>query len=242
MSNRYSRRWFSTFLGRIDDDVVKREVEFLARHLPTPGFTRVLDLCCGPGRHLLPLTVHGYALTGLDRDRDVLEAVQRTARTVPRAEPDLVNGDMRMLPLRSESFDAMICMWQSFGHFDADENAAVLAEMRRVVRDGGRLVLDLYHRQHCKQHLGRRGLERDGVHVVEERTMLHDRLLVRLRYDSDASTGHMDEFEWQLFDPAQLVALAETVGFAVVVVCASFDESQPATAADARMQIVLERS
>jgi len=72
--------------------------------------------------------------------------------------------------------------------------------------------------------------------------MLHDRLLVRLRYDSDASTGHMDEFEWQLFDPAQLVALAETVGFAVVVVCASFDESQPATAADARMQIVLERS
>lgn len=101
----------------------------------------MLDLCCGPARHAAPLAERGYHVLGLDLDDAALRDARRRA---PAAT--FVRGDMRRLPLASSSMDAVLCMWQSFGHFDADTNIAALAEMARVLRPGGRLLLDLYHR------------------------------------------------------------------------------------------------
>ena len=77
MPNVYTRQWFSTFLGRIDAAIVEREVAFLRRQLPAGA--RVLDLCCGPGRHAGPLSNAGYRIIGLDRDANALIDAARSA-------------------------------------------------------------------------------------------------------------------------------------------------------------------
>lgn len=60
------------------------EVDGVVRHrLPPPGFRRVLDVCCGPGRHAKYLVDAGYEVTGIDRDA---AAVQRAKAEIARGE------------------------------------------------------------------------------------------------------------------------------------------------------------
>jgi SAM-dependent methyltransferase len=127
-------------------------------------------------------------------------------------------------------------MWQSFGHFSHGSNVAVLGEMARVLRPGGRMVLDLYHRDFHATHTGDRLIERDGIRVHEHRAMHGDRLHVRLRYEP---SGGVDEFDWRLYSPAEIEAIASSVGLRVCLVCSEFDERINASGERPRMQIVM---
>ena len=223
----YSRRWFTTFLGSIDESVVEREIAFIARQIGPA--TSVLDLCCGPGRHAAPLAERSYHVVGVDLDDAALRDARRRAPTT-----SFIRGDMRRLPLESSSMDAVICMWQSFGHFDADTNAATLAEMARVLRPNGRLLLDVYHRDFHATRLGERTIERDGARVREQRSMSNGRLRAALTYED----GSADVFDWQLYVPDELAEIGARAGLRMRLGCAEFDEAVPASATDPRMQLV----
>src|SRR6266508_871470 len=67
MKNQYSTTWFEMFLQPIQPVQTEREVAFVARWLPQPAYTTVLDLCCGQGRHARALAARGYRVTGVDR-------------------------------------------------------------------------------------------------------------------------------------------------------------------------------
>jgi SAM-dependent methyltransferase len=223
----YSRRWFDTFLGRIDATVVEREIAFLERQL-TAG-DRVLDLCCGPGRHAAPLAAAGHRVIGLDVDA---AALRDAAARAPNAA--FVRGDMRRIPLAACTVDTVICMWQSFGHFDDEGNAAALCEMSRVLRPQGRLVLDVYHRGFHEARLGSRDIERDGVRIHERRSMRNGRLRAELDYD----TGDHDQFEWSLYLPNELAAVGSSCELVVRLACAQFDERVAASDHEGRMQVI----
>jgi SAM-dependent methyltransferase len=101
-----------------------------------PGW-RVLDVCCGPGRHARALDAAGLRVIGLD----LSAALLRRARQV--SDAPLVRADMRELPIRARSVDAALNLFTSFGYFESDaEHAATLAGMIATVRPGGWFVLD----------------------------------------------------------------------------------------------------
>jgi len=68
--------------------------------------------------------------------------------------------------------------------------------------------------------------------------MMGDRLTVSLDYGLERGT---DAFEWQLYTPEAIGALADRCGFACLIMCARFDDQVSASANDPRMQVVLER-
>ena len=119
----FSRAWFETF-GHPDAAATEREVDFLLGVLPPPP-ARVLDVPCGFGRHALALGRRGYRVTGVERDPDV-------AREARAAGVDVRELDMRRLGDLPKKFDAVICMWASFGWFDDATNADVLAASPRA--------------------------------------------------------------------------------------------------------------
>ena len=232
----YSPLWFQTFLQDVDPAITNREVAFVQRRMPPASHPRVLDLCCGPGRHLGPLAAAGYEVTGLDIDAVPLMDSRARAHAV-------VRGDMRRLPFRDGALDGVVCFWQSFGYFDDTTNRTVLAEVARVLRPGGIAILDVYHRLYYERARGERTLEHSGLRIIERRSMHGDRLHVSLRYE-DASNGRQvgsDDFEWRVYTPRELMAEAHRVGLLEKLSCSGFDETSMAGPDVPRMQLVFLR-
>ena len=93
-----------------------------------PG--RLLDVGCGGGAHAVELAAHGWSVTGVDVSAAQVELAR--VRGI-----DAVEADAAQLPFEDASFDAAVSM---FTHTDVDDFAAVLREVARVLRPGGRLV------------------------------------------------------------------------------------------------------
>jgi SAM-dependent methyltransferase len=197
------------------------EAAFLRRVLPLPEFRRVLDVPCGFGRHMALLVDSGYDVVGIDNDPTVVAEAQAEGL-------DARLGDMRDLRRLREDFDAVVCMWTSFGYFDAETNADVLRGFAARVRPGGRIVLDLLDPTFFESRQG----ERDNNGVRDRKTIVDGRIHTELEYPD----GERDVFEWQLYTAEELAALAE---LELVLVCAAFDESAPACGEAPRMQVVL---
>jgi SAM-dependent methyltransferase len=234
MNNYYSTTWFELFLDTIEPEQTEREAAFVARWLPQPAYTTVLDICCGLGRHARALAQRGYRVTGVDLSAAALAAAHRESG----AQVIYLQRDMRNLDGLPGSFDAAVCLWQSFGAFDAATNADVLGQISRKFKPNGRLILDIYHREFFERNQGTRGFERGGSAVTETKLMDGDRLMVRLDYEG---RGEADEFEWQLFTPDEICELAEQSGFRMLTICTGFDESQAVSAELPRMQLVFEK-
>src|SRR5215831_15203354 len=70
-----------------------------------------LDLCCGPGRHIIPLAKRGFQVTGVDRSPFLLEKA-RTRAVEGNSSIELVRGDMRVF-LRPQTFDLFVIFFSS---------------------------------------------------------------------------------------------------------------------------------
>lgn len=120
------------------------DAEFLATHLDPSAGDRVLDAPCGHGRHANRLAERGYEVAGLDRSGEFLDRARADARERGVADAvEYVEGDLRELPWADDEFDAAYNVFTSFGFFDEAGNRRVLAELARVLRPGGRLVMEM---------------------------------------------------------------------------------------------------
>ena len=127
-----------------------REARAIHYMLDLEEGARILDLCCGQGRHAVLLAQRGYQVTGLDLSETLLRAAREQA-TAAGVELALVRGDMRHLPWEN-AFDACINMYTAFGYFrDEGENQRVLHEVYRVLRPGGKFLMELSSRDHNLQ-------------------------------------------------------------------------------------------
>jgi SAM-dependent methyltransferase len=100
--------------------------------LELPASARILDAGCGTGGVLAALSRRGEAV-GVDPDPGAAAAA---AERVPGA--DVRVADAAALPFGDAAFDVVCCL-DVVEHVDDDR--AVLRELRRVTRPGGRLVL-----------------------------------------------------------------------------------------------------
>ena len=128
------------------DEETTEEVEFISRALGLDGSGIILDLCCGQGRHSVRLADMGYSVIGLDSSRTLLEVAKESIAASPRRRDLwLVEGDMRSIPIREGTCDAVVNMFTSFGFFDDSENLRVLEGVAYVLKPGGKFLLDYWN-------------------------------------------------------------------------------------------------
>ena len=102
-----------------------------------PG-DRVLDVCCGTGDVAFAALRAGGRVTGLDFSERMLERARRKS-----ADVEWVQGDALALPFADGSFDSATA---GFGVRNLDDLERGLAELRRVLRTGGRVaILEITH-------------------------------------------------------------------------------------------------
>lgn len=99
---------------------------------------RMLDLACGTGELLRRIAkdVPGVALRGVDLAPKMVERARHKLADVPNAR--IERADAHELPFAGDTFDVVACA-NTFHYFT--HPVAVLGEVRRVLRPGGRLVL-----------------------------------------------------------------------------------------------------
>lgn len=153
-----------------DEQGAAHEVHEMISWLKLESGTKVLDLCCGMGRHSLSLAEKGYEVTGMDLSDVLLDEAKQADGS---ENVNWVQGDMRELPLADEEFGAVVNLFTSFGYFKEDaEHVRVLKEIRRVLRPGGRFIVDFMNPPHVKRHLKPYSeREEDGLKIEERRTI-----------------------------------------------------------------------
>ncbi|MBN2379535.1 methyltransferase domain-containing protein [candidate division WOR-3 bacterium] len=167
----FDDNWKRLGFGSIEPEQTGQETDFLTKALDLKQDERILDQACGIGRHSLELARRGFRrVTGLDFTQGYIkEAILKAEHEDLKVE--FVHGDMKDLPFADSSFDAVYNFFTSFGYFaDELDNERVLKEVSRVLKPGGRFLLDVVHRDYVVRNFQARGWsEYDGEFVLEER-------------------------------------------------------------------------
>ncbi len=221
--------WWRTLFNAVylqtDGDVVEdnrntqREIDEILRFGGLEKTDRILDLCCGQGRHSLELARRGFShVTGMDRSRYLIRLARRRARR-ENLDVTLKEGDARQVRLPEASFDAVLILGNSFGYFERPEDdAEVFSALRRVSRSGAALILDLTDGDWVKAHFEARSWEWiDHDHFVcRERSLSSDgtRLVCR-EVVTNAEKGVIaDQFYAErLYNAESITKLLEGAGF-----------------------------
>lgn len=224
------RDLFNAVYLSTDGDVVENdsntryEVDTLLQALPLGKTDRILDLCCGQGRHSIELARRGYLhLTGVDRSRYLIRLARRRAK-MSALDIQFKEGDARRFSLPESSFDCVIMMGNSFGYFDREEDdLAVLTAVKKVLKSEGALAIDLTDGAWVKSNFEPRSWEwiDDNQFVCRERSLSADgdRLISR-EVVTHAERGVIaDQFYAErLYSKERISALLETAGFRNIVI------------------------
>lgn len=117
-----------------DADAMAR---LLAACALAPG-QRVLDVACGPGIVACAIAPYAAHVTGIDMTPAMIAEAQRRQRDLGLGNLAWQIGDATALPFPDESFDRVVSRY-ALHHLQRPAEA--LAEMRRVCRRGGRVVV-----------------------------------------------------------------------------------------------------
>jgi SAM-dependent methyltransferase len=145
----------------------------------------VLDLACGAGLVTRPLRDEDWEVVGLDYN-------EVACRSAVRSGLDIVRGDAFSLPFRDRSFGAVLTV-EMLQQYPTEEVRRLIAECRRVLEDGGSMIL----------------VWRNG------RSLVH-RLATLLLRPVDRSRG-LGDLGLKDHPPAAIRTLARSLGLEVVL-------------------------
>lgn len=207
-----------------DLDSARGEVAYL---LDSGVGGRVLDLCCGFGRHSLALLEEGVDVLGVDLSPELLA---RSADLPGGAglAGRLLRGDARAVPCRSGSFDAVLNLFSSFGYFGDRGDGQVLDEIARLVRPGGRVVLDLMNPARIRAGLVPTSSREVEGGVLEERRALVDggrRVTKEVRLVSPDGTSRSWREDVRMYEHEDILELTSVRGLELVGLVGEFDGS-----------------
>lgn len=208
-------------------DRAEREAEAIAENLALEPGRRVLDVPCGQGRHQAVLRNRGVRVIGLDLSAYLLDRAAG-AHAGPAAR-----GDMRRLPFPDASFDALYNVFTSFGYFSEAENMGVLEEFARVLRPGGRFLLETINRDAVvaagppfPRRIWHRG---EGRYLLDEIDFepATSRWVTRRIFARDEGTFRETGFSVRAYTEREMRGLLGEAGFAEIEVGGGLLDDRP---------------
>ena len=221
--------WWRTLFTAVylatDGDVVenaantRQEVDLLLASAQLEPGDRILDLCCGQGRHSLELARRGFRhITGIDRSRYLIRLARRRAKA-GGLEVRFREGEARKIRAPDNGYDCVTLLGNSFGYFDREEDdLAVLSAIKRALRGHGRLIIDLTDGDWMRAHFEPRSWEwiDQNQFVCRERSLSADgdRLISREVVVHAEKGVIADQFYAErLYSRARIEALLSRAGF-----------------------------
>lgn len=128
--------------------ILYRGTEGNLSRYPIPGFPledgaglKLLDIGCNWGRWCVAASRKGFQAVGIDPSLAAVQAAYRVSRQLGTS-PEFLTADGRSLPFPDASFD-VVYSYSVLQHFSKEDARASIAEAARVVRPGGRVLIQM---------------------------------------------------------------------------------------------------
>jgi SAM-dependent methyltransferase len=119
----------------------QEQVDEITKLLQIEGQAKILDLCCGKGRHSLEFSRRAFDVIGVDRTAAYIEKARSEAEKL-HLNATFMLGDMREYCMPN-SFDVIMNLFGSFGYFeDPEDDRKVVANMYTSLRAGGQFLIE----------------------------------------------------------------------------------------------------
>ena len=136
--------------------------------LKEQGVERLLDHCCGTGRHVKYLADQGFYVVGLDNSQEAIAQAQELCMDIENCQ--LLCSDMASIPFRDQYFDAVLSLHGiQFG--TKPQRAGAFTEITRTLKGGGYFYFSTLSRNHIMY--GKGTLVEDDPHTFIEIPGLH---------------------------------------------------------------------
>ncbi len=193
----------------------------------------ILDIGCASGEFAFQLARTDRRITGIDSDSHMIDEALRNLDENSREEITFLQEEM--LPyLRNapdDSFDLALCMGNTLVYLEGEkELSEFLREVRRILRDGGLLVIQLLNYSNplirpgftfpplesSRIRFERTYGESDSESTLEFRTKVTDKV---------EGTVSLDTHRHSRFTPLQITAASQTAGFSETSIYGGYDRS-----------------
>lgn len=157
----FNSLYLKTDADVVDDQAITRqEIDMFPEILNLSPENKILDLCCGQGRHSIELAKRGFKnVEGLDRSHYLIQKAKEQARK-EGLSVKFREGDARKLPYLSDTFDVVMILGNSFGYFETvQDDLRVLKEVFRVLKPWGKLLIDAADGEYLKERFQPRSWE-----------------------------------------------------------------------------------
>ncbi|NVM44520.1 MAG: methyltransferase domain-containing protein [Candidatus Lokiarchaeota archaeon] len=219
------KRIFNSYYLKTDGDVVEDkkitsyEIDVFSKILELKPENKILDLCCGQGRHSIELAKRGFEnIEGLDRSRFLIQKA-RTSAKKNGVICKFREGDARKLPHSPDSFDVIMILGNSFGYFEAiNDDLKVLKEAFRTLKPWGKILIDITEGEYLRNNFQQRSWEwiDKEFFVCRERSLsLNKQRLISREVITHVNKGVLvDQFYAErLYSEDQITGILEKAGF-----------------------------
>lgn len=137
----FDKNYIALWTARGIFDHTRKEVDFLKKEVPLKRDDRILDLCCGHGRHSIELARRGYRVTGLDYSAYELGVARKDAEK-EGLKIEFIRGDARNFNLRRK-FDVTINMFTAFGYGSEADDRKIIKNVVKHLKPGGKFFIEM---------------------------------------------------------------------------------------------------
>ena len=201
-------------------NTIERQTQLLIEWLEIGPGSALLDVTCGPGLVAAAFARRGISVTGVD----ISPAAIRHAIEITAGMPCIfVEADIREVPLPVAEFDAAIYLYGQSGVTRPDELREILFRVRRALRPGAPLLLEVRNAATVDRSPDTRwtaGADdlfgRDAHIVLTERGWDPDaRATVERHFVLDVEPGTLSVFgvTERAFETEEVAAVLAEVGF-----------------------------
>lgn len=173
----------------------------------------VLDAGCGNGGRLLRIARRASIVhaNGIDISPHMVREAQHNGAIANVA--DLSDTESSFINENQSSYDAVLCLWNVLGHVQNDRRATAIANINKLLRPGGMLIVDVNNRLNAAYY-GPGSAVRNAVHAIRYGNEAGD--FPTTRQDT---AGEPIVTTTHLFSQREITALIENGGFSLEQIC-----------------------
>jgi len=176
----YDKEYIKIYSSFFSPEETSREIDYFINTAPLIKSQRILDLCCGEGRHTIELAKRGYQVTGFDYSNAFLAKAKKDAQK-EGVKINFVQGDIRQLPFEKE-FDVVLMSGSAAFYFEDAENKNIFIELNKILKPGGKILLITSSVEKFFKNYKLKGKKIDkDTYKLQETTQLEDQTFELLK-------------------------------------------------------------